>query len=160
MKKILTILAAVAVVVVAVQSCSAQKIFSKTAKLPGVTSVYVGPAMMKLGMAFAAGEGDDFTKFARDIKSVEVLTSETAEAAKSLKAACDSVVGARGYEQLLDVTDKNETTVIYGAVPESSNNSEINGMLILTQDQKEVNLVYINGKIDLNRMLDEYGAKN
>lgn len=159
MKKILTILAAVAVVAVAVQSCSAQKIFDKTAKLPGVTSVYVGPAMMKLGMAFAAGEGDDFTKFARDIKSVEVLTSETAAAAKSLIAACDSVVAARGYEQLLDVKESNETTVIYGAVPESSKNNEINGMLILTQDQKEVNLVYINGKIDINQMMNEYSEK-
>lgn len=161
MKKIVVTFILSTLCMILTTSCKAQsKLFTDAAKLPDVTSVYVSPAMMKLGGAMmAASNYNDYKKYIKKIKSMEVLTSDSSESKKKLNAMCDSIIAANKYELLIETTENNDRTMIYSQVPEDENTTMSNGLVIVNSDGSDLSVVYINGQIDVAEIVKEHAEQ-
>ncbi len=156
MKKILTTITLSLLCIFMAPSCISQgKIFKDVSNLPGVTTVYIGPAMMKLaGTGMAMSDDKDYAKYVKDIKSIDVMTCEEASSVPQVRALCDSIVEARQFELLLESNDDGEHTSMYGRVPENEGDF-IEDLLIYNVSAKECNFVYIRGKVDVGAIMSE-----
>lgn len=161
MKKTLSILVLAIAALLTAPSCISQaKVFKDAASLPDVTSVYIGPALLKMaGSASTMGGYGDYSQYVSGVKNLEILTCESPRAIDRLATVCDSIISTLHYEVMLDANEDNEHTVIYAGVPDQENPSVIEGLLIVNREKNEYNLVFIRGKIDIGKMASDF-SKN
>lgn len=160
MKKTLIIILMSVVALLTAPSCISQgKVFKEAASLPGVTSVYIGTAMMRLaGGAASVSEYGEYAKYISDIKSIEVLSCEDASQIKAVSDICNRILAEMHYEVLLEADEGNEHTVIYGGVADTENPDIIDDMVIVSQEASEYDVVFIRGKINVAQMMQDNAA--
>lgn len=154
MKKIGIIIVLALVAFVGTQSCIAQsKVFKEAASIEGVTSIYISPLLLKLGTTPAElGHGlDDAVK---EISAFEVITAE--ENCKNLPKvaeSCRKIIAGMGCEVLMDVNEDNDKVKIYASVPKGGTYAD--KLIIEVDEGKEYTVVYVKGKIDLEKVMKD-----
>ena len=142
-----------------------KRVFAGVANMPGVESVYVGPAALRLMGAAATmtsgmpGVPPDLLKSLHSIKSLEVLECSNPESNAKIKAAVKKIIDTNTLELILERKDAEESVRIYAYVPENSSElTPLCNLLIENSESDEYSVVYINGTLDiaeLERMNDE-----
>ncbi len=158
MKRTLILLFVSCLFALAPTSCVGQaKVFTSIAKLDGVTSVYIGKAALRLGAGAAMLQGEFAgSKAIRKLNSIEVVSVENSAVIPKAKTEAEKIIADKKMDVLVETKEDNESVVIYGGVPDSKNADIINDMLIYTCEPSELNLIYINGVINLAELLQEY----
>ncbi|MBD5316377.1 MAG: DUF4252 domain-containing protein [Bacteroides sp.] len=137
-------------------SCKAQKIFSEVASVDGVTSVYLSPAMCKMAKLGSMGLPADGIK---DLKCVEIINCEDAQALPKVKSMCESTIGNLNAEVLTEVSDNGEQVRIYG-IPASPEIPEVlSAIVIEAAEPGQYSAIHIVGTFDLEAIIASMGAQ-
>ena len=131
------------------------RIFGEVANLPGVESVYIGPAALRLAMKSLPTEGklvDGLGGAIRELKSVEVIECDNRKSIDKIEKFARGLIDSLSLEVIVEATENDEKTRIYGIVPEGGKENTINALLIESREKDEYTLVYIRGVIDLTEI--------
>lgn len=156
MKKFSLIVVVLICAILGAQNCNAQaKVFKEAAAIEGVTSIYISPLLLKMGGTKSLGHGlDDAVK---EIKAFEMIESEqTGERQAKVVDICRKKIASLGCELLMEVNDDEDKVKIYASVPKGS---EYADQLIIEVDEtgKEYVVIYVKGKIDLQKVMKDKG---
>ena len=118
MKKIIILLLAFAVSMVssAAQN-SKKKIYSEYSGKPGVSAVYISPAMFKLMKTVPDIEINsqevNFSRFIRTLEGMYILNTSDQDIASRLAKDVESELRYGKHELLMEAIEENQTTRIY-----------------------------------------------
>lgn len=128
-------------------SAFAQKEFiDKLGNIDGVTSVYVSKTMLKLLPQLDVKELD-LKKISQKMDGVEILTAENQNAVKKLKSGALSYLQKNKYEQLMEVKDGKDNTIIYM----KQKNKDYSSFVLLSADGNHTGftLIALSGSLTL-----------
>ena len=161
MKRTLILVLISAVMCLLPSGCSAQaKVFESVAKLPDVTSVYIGKAAMRMagGAAMVSSELSGASADAiKKINSHETITCENKKTNPAADDKAAEVISRLKLEVLVESSEGDEKAIIYGGVPAEDDPDYVKNILIYNVTPSEFNLVYIAGLINLAEFVKDGG---
>lgn len=149
MKRILFffIISMMVVIAQAADSPSKERVLGKLASLPGVESVYIGPAALRLA-AGSVNAIPGVPSGVKDLKSVEVIQCDNKESESQIRNFVRKLIKQRKFEEIVENVSEGERVVIYGYVPDTSA-ATLNNVLIEVSEDGEYVVVYIEGTINV-----------
>ena len=149
MKSIASIIVAL-IAMVFTTGCSAKKQFADIASNDDVTSVYIGKTMLKMAGSVGGDFSDDIDvkSLIKDLNSIEILTCEKASVVKKIAPGIEQRIVSLNADVLMEANEDNENVVIYGT-PDPQDENKISNLIIYTREPGELNLVVLNGSIDM-----------
>lgn len=141
-----------------VSAAPAQRIFSEISNLPGVESTYIGPAALRLAGSYIPLDDASMGGIGsaiKSLKSIEVVECDNPKSFNKLRKFCDGLVDSLNLEIIIESTEDDEKTRIFGLVPDGDGTQDGNtleGLLIETLEKGEYNLVFVRGTIDLSKL--------
>lgn len=136
------------------------KVFESVAKLPDVTSVYIGKAAMRMagGAAMVSSELSGASADAiKKINSLEIITCENKKSIPAAEAKVAEIIAKLKLEVLVETNEGDEKAIIYGGVPVEGDSDYVQNILIYNSTPSELNLVYIDGRINLTEFVKDSG---
>ncbi len=166
MKRSIIILALLPLLAIVSVSCSAHsRLLKDAAAVKDVTSVYVGKMMLKLGTSFAGqsyAENFNVNELISDLNSIEVVETDSKKACAQLRTVFDNIVASNNCEIISEVNDTEGNDVdivrIYLLTPDEKNKHE--GILIATDEGSDFTIVFLSGKIDLEKLAGSIDASS
>lgn len=156
MKKILTLVAALFILVAANQAQTLRSLFDKYSEDERFSYVTVGNGMMNFASKF--GHQDKNSKDVMSkMKSVKILTlNDQANSAimKTVLNELDKVVESGNFETAVEARDKGERVHIYYRITGNDNAD----MLIVSKDKGEFSLIWISGKMTKEEMMHTFSS--
>lgn len=153
MKKIIILLLAFAVSMVssAAQN-SKKKIYSEYSGKPGVSAVYISPAMFKLMKTVPDIEINsqevNFSRFIRTLEGMYILNSSDQDIASRLAKDVESELRYGKHELLMEAIEDNQTTRIYIV----QNDSIVSDLILLSRDGHSTSYISITGEMPLDEL--------
>lgn len=153
MKKIIILLLAFAVSMV---SSAAQnrkkKIYSEYSGKPGVSAVYISPAMFKLMKTVPDIEINsqevNFSRFIRTLEGMYILNTSDQDIASRLAKDVESELRYGKHELLMEAIEENQTTRIYIV----QNDSIVSDLILLSRDGHSTSYISITGEMPLDEL--------
>lgn len=151
--KIFTFICLLAIGLCSTSACASKKLLPKLKKQPGISSVYVGKAL--LNMSGASGgmglPGVDVDVMGKNLDSIDIISAETASAAKYLRSiTADAIDKLDGVELAMERQDDDTSTQIY-VVP-SSDGSHYTRLILLVNDIDEYTIIDMQGTLPLDAL--------
>ena len=152
MKNLLVKLTVATAALLVSATCHAQKIFNSLADNPNVESVFVGKAMMNMGINMLGDDKDsqDIYNAVNEIESIEIISCEVPKEIAKIKSQAAKILAKLKLQTLLETKEDGETVVIYGHTP--ANGETISDMVIETTEKNEYSLIHIKGKINVKAL--------
>lgn len=153
MKKIIILLLAFAVSMVssAAQN-SKKKIYSEYSGKPGVSAVYISPAMFKLMKTVPDIEINsqevNFSRFIRTLEGMYILNTSDQGIASRLAKDVESELRYGKHELLMEAIEENQTTRIYIV----QNDSIVSDLILLSRDGHSTSYISITGEMPLDEL--------
>ena len=153
MKKIIIIALAV---IISMASAAAQnskkQIYIDYSGKPGVSAVYISPAMFKLMKAVPDIEINDqevnFSRFIRTLEGMYILSIDEPEMASQLVRDVEKELRNGKHELLMEAVEGNETTRIYVIQKDSI----ISDLVLLARDGSSTSYISITGQMPLEEI--------
>jgi len=144
----------VAVMVMSGWIASAQSQFDKFEDIDGVTSVVVTQKAFSLMSKVGAESDDEYMQMIKNINSLKVFATESAEVAKQMEAAAKSYLKSANLEELMRVRDGESNVTIY--VKEGKSEDFVKELFMFVKDgnnsSSESVIISLTGDIDLNQI--------
>lgn len=153
MKKIIILLLAFAVSMVssAAQN-SKKKIYSEYSGKPGVSAVYISPAMFKLMKTVPdieiKSQEVNFSRFIRTLEGMYILNTSDQDIASRLAKDVESELRYGKHELLMEAIEENQTTRIYIV----QNDSIVSDLILLSRDGHSTSYISITGEMPLDEL--------
>ena len=153
MKKIIILLLAFAVSIVssAAQN-SKKKIYSEYSGKPGVSAVYISPAMFKLMKTVPDIEINsqevNFSRFIRTLEGMYILNTSDQDIASRLAKDVESELRYGKHELLMEAIEENQTTRIYIV----QNDSIVSDLILLSREGHSTSYISITGEMPLDEL--------
>ena len=153
MKKIIILLLAFAVSMVssAAQN-SKKKIYSEYSGKPGVSAVYISPAMFKLMKTVPDIEINsqevNFSRFIRTLEGMYILNTSDQDIASRLAKDVESELRYGKHELLMEAIEENQTTRIYIV----QNDSIVSDLILLSRDGHSTSYISMTGEMPLDEL--------
>lgn len=153
MKKIIILLLAFAVSMVssAAQN-SKKKIYSEYSGKPGVSAVYISPAMFKLMKTVPDIEINsqevNFSRFIRTLEGMYILNTSDQDIACRLAKDVESELRYGKHELLMEAIEENQTTRIYIV----QNDSIVSDLILLSREGHSTSYISITGEMPLDEL--------
>lgn len=131
-------------------ACSQSRYLSTLPTGVDVNRLFIGPAMMKVAGNIDTGDkiGNQLMK---EVKSIEIYNCENAKLVESAAQAFDKVLQESKAEELVYNEDDSDVNKIL-LIP-SADNPEAGTLIVYNLEKKsEVNIVVLNGKIDMAKL--------
>ena len=153
MKKIIIIaLAAIISMTSAAAQNSKKQIYIDYSGKPGVSAVYISPAMFKLMKAVPDIEINDqdvnFSRFIRTLEGMYILNIEEPEMASQLVRDVEKELINGRHELLMEAVEGSETTRIYVVEKDSI----ISDLVLLARDGSSTSYISITGQMPLEEI--------
>ncbi|MBQ8049443.1 MAG: DUF4252 domain-containing protein [Bacteroidales bacterium] len=153
MKKIIIIaLAAIISMASAAAQNSKKQIYIDYSGKPGVSAVYISPAMFKLMKAVPDIEINDqevnFSRFIRTLKGMYILSIDEPEMASQLVRDVEKELRNGKHELLMEAVEGSETTRIYVIQKDSI----ISDLVLLARDGSSTSYISITGQMPLEEI--------
>ncbi len=140
-----------------------ERVFSNLASRDDVTSVYIGKAALRIASQsmFAGKMGMTESRMqlvgaaARNLESVEIISTEKKKAFPAIKETVCDVVKKLGLEVVVEAKEPGENTVVYVCMPEDGTDN-IDCLLIETHDNEDYSVVFVKGQISFSELKDGY----
>lgn len=143
----------VAVMVMSGWMASAQSQFDKFEDIDGVTSVVVTQKAFSLMSKIGAESDDEYMQLIKNINSLKVFATESADVAKQMESAAKSYLKSANLEELMRVRDGGSNVTIY--VKEGKSEDFVKELFMFVKDgdsSKESVIISLTGDIDLNQV--------
>lgn len=144
----------VAVMVMSGWIASAQSQFDKFEDIEGVTSVVVTQKAFSLMSKIGSESDDEYMNLIKNIESLKVFATESAEVAKQMEEAAKSYLKTANLEELMRVKDGDSNVTIY--VKEGKSEDFVKELFMFVKDSdnssKESVIISLTGNIDLNQI--------
>lgn len=134
---------------------NAQRLFTGFGNDKYISTVYISPAAMRLGLSLGEGIGskkDSDMTFVKDAiknpQGMEIVSAETKAASDKVKAVVDKEMKKLGMELLLETREGDEMVNIYTG--RLIKDSIMKDVLIETIDGNEYTVIYVKGEVDVN----------
>lgn len=152
MKKVYAIVAMLTLAVTAFAQ-SARDIYNKYSDLPGISAVYVSPAMFRMiGKIPDMDIQDNHVNLSSVIKSMSgfyLLSAEgNPDAGKDLYSEVSRLMNKGIYELLLEAKEDGEATRLYTIGDEKY----VTALVMLTRSGDDVTYISIDGKMDRGKL--------
>ena len=153
MKKIIILLLAFAVsMVTSAAQNSKKKIYSEYSGKPGVSAVYISPAMFKLMKTVPDIEINsqevNFSRFIRTLEGMYILNTSDQDIASRLAKDVESELRYGKHELLMEAIEENQTTRIYIV----QNDSIVSDLILLSRDGHSTSYISITGEMPLDEL--------
>ena len=153
MKKIIIIaLAAIISMTSAAAQNSKKQIYIDYSGKPGVSAVYISPAMFKLMKSVPDIEINDqdvnFSRFIRTLEGMYILNIEEPEMASQLVRDVEKELINGRHELLMEAVEGSETTRIYVVEKDSI----ISDLVLLARDGSSTSYISITGQMPLEEI--------
>lgn len=138
-------------------ACSQSRYLSTLPTGADVNRLFIGPAMMKV--AGNIDTGDEIgNQLMKEVKSIEIYNCENAKLVESAAQAFDKVLQESKAEELVYNEDDSDVNKIL-LIP-SADNPEAGTLIVYNLEKKsEVNIVVLNGKIDMAKLASMIGRQ-
>lgn len=151
---ILTIMAAINF------SCIGQsKIFKEISSNYDVTTVRISKAMMRLAGNVSVLGGDKdvaaVSKSLKGIDGIEIVNCDRDSEILKIMPHLSKLIEEYNLEVLVEVKDGNQNVNIYGHVTDDDPGN-VKDILIVTREPSELNIIFIQGKADLETLMNQY----
>lgn len=128
-------------------------------KYPGgmkISTVYVSPAALKLGLSLTSKDSkiNSLKSLMKKPESIEILNTRRDSSFSVLNRECKKKVKELKMELILNCSQKGEKVNIY--IGKIINSNEIKDIMIETEDADEYSIVYIKGIINAKELLNRY----
>lgn len=156
MKKMIILIAALLMAFVAGQAQTLQSFFDKYGNDERFQYVSVGKGMMNMASAFGGMAKNDKDMMSK-MKGVKILTLESDAGSgimQSVVRELDQIIDKGNFETAVEVRDKGQRVNIYYRVIGNDNAD----MLIVTKEKNELNLIWINGKMTKEEMMNSFSG--
>ena len=141
-------------------SAQKSKIFEAAKNLKEVTTIYVSPSLLKLGLSTAAmtesmGEAAGYVK---SLKGLEVINTSLRQSADSLRTVTRRFVkdSKEAIDLLLEVNDDESLINIFGNLDKGDDTT----LILEVNDEGEYSIIYLKGEIDVEGLLKTYAGSN
>lgn len=138
-------------------ACSQSRYLSTLPTGADVNRLFIGPAMMKVAGNIDTGDkiGNQLMK---EVKSIEIYNCENAKLVESAAQAFDKVLQESKAKELVYNEDDSDVNKIL-LIP-SADNPEAGTLIVYNLEKKsEVNIVVLNGKIDMAKLASMIGEQ-
>jgi len=159
MKNIMRLFVFATLCITCIPSAYTQKVFTEIAKTKGVTSIYVGKAMLRIasGSAMQNMMGDklNIDCMLNYLDSIEIITCKSPDAIAEMEKVGAKVIDSLDLEVLTEVEEDNMRMVMMGAI--DKNQTEVKTVLIYVNDNGEVAYIVMRGNIPvsvLNKLIN------
>ena len=136
-------------------SCAAQKTFSEVSNMKGVTSIYIGPTMLKLaGSSIDIGgkqDAVDLKKLSKGLSSIEIVQCDN-DLSEEVEKACKKILSQYAFEIITEVSEDNQNVEISSVL--NDDGKSMNMLLITVKEKNELVYILMKGKIDTETLLN------
>ncbi|MDD4992966.1 MAG: DUF4252 domain-containing protein [Paludibacter sp.] len=154
MKKMLTLVAALFILVAVNQAQTLQSLFDKYSDDERFEYVSIGKGMMNMASAFG-GVGKHGKEMMGKMKGIKILTLEASSDSplmKSVERDLRQVIEDGDFETAVEARDKGERVHIYYRVSGKDNAD----MLIVTKERGELSLIWMSGRMTKEEMMNSF----
>lgn len=152
MKPIRPTFTAILILLLSLPVMAQKRLFSDLPKRDDITTVFISPAAMKLGLNFA-NDGNDsemamIKKGLRNPQGMEIVSAESVAAKKILAEKIQKVLSTLKLDLLLETNEGDEITYIYTSG--TTGDTTLQDIIIINEEPDEYNVIYIRGEIDMS----------
>ncbi len=151
MKKIYAIIAAIALAIPAF-SQNGKELYNKYSDLPGVSAVYISPAMFrligKIPDVELADEDVNFTPIIKSMNGFYLLSTENAATGEKLYSEVSRGLKGSKYELLMEAKEDGEVMRLYSVGDEKT----VSSLVMLAKDGTETTFLSIDGQMDRSKL--------
>lgn len=155
-KKILILICAMVVSLVATTACAANRLLPDLKKQDGLTTVYVGKTLIRMvgcnaiNVAPGVVDMDDIVKY---LDSVEIVNADSKQSVSYLRPLMERAMKSlQGLDLAMEIKEDDETVNIYTVA--GSTADRISRILITVAEDDELTLIDMQGDIPANMLED------
>lgn len=151
MKKIYAIIAAIVLALPAFAQ-GGKDLYNKYSDLPGVSAVYISPAMFrligKIPDVELADEDVNFTPIIKSMNGFYLLSTENADTGEKLYKEVSGNLKKSKYELLMEAKEDGEVMRLYSV----GDSKTVTSLLMLAKDGTETTFLSIDGQMDRSKL--------
>ena len=151
MKKIFAIMAAIALALPAFAQ-GGKDLYNKYSDLPGVSAVYISPAMFrligKIPDVELADEDVNFTPIIKSMNGFYLLSTEDTATGEKLYGEVSRGLNKSKYELLMEAKEDGEVMRLYSV----GDSKTVSSLLMLAKDGSETTFLSIDGQMDRSKL--------
>ena len=151
MKKIFAIMAAIALALPAFAQ-GGKELYNKYSDLPGVSAVYISPAMFrligKIPDVELADEDVNFTPIIKSMNGFYLLSTEDTATGEKLYGEVSRGLNKSKYELLMEAKEDGEVMRLYSV----GDSKTVTSLLMLAKDGSETTFLSIDGQMDRSKL--------
>ena len=151
MKKIYAIIAAIALALPAFAQ-GGKDLYNKYSDLPGVSAVYISPAMFrligKIPDVELADEDVNFTPIIKSMNGFYLLSTEDTATGEKLYGEVSRGLNKSKYELLMEAKEDGEVMRLYSV----GDSKTVTSLLMLAKDGSETTFLSIDGQMDRSKL--------
>ena len=151
MKKIYAIIAAIVLALPAFAQ-GGKDLYNKYSDLPGVSAVYISPAMFrligKIPDVELADEDVNFTPIIKSMNGFYLLSTEDTATGEKLYGEVSRGLNKSKYELLMEAKEDGEVMRLYSV----GDSKTVTSLLMLAKDGSETTFLSIDGQMDRSKL--------
>jgi len=155
MKKI-ALLTLAAMMAVTMSAQSGKQLYKKYFDRDGIETVHLSGFLMRTAgrLATVDMDGKDFSKFARSLKGMYVISAETPEMRSSLAADIRKIIRKGDLESLMETSSDGQKVMMYI----SGTGDDVTELAIVTLGEEDVTFVGFEGRMS-RAELEQWAAE-
>jgi hypothetical protein len=156
MKKVVTVIAALFMIVAVSQAQTLQSLFDKYSDDERFEYVSVGKGMLNMASGFV-GKGKNSKDMVDKMRGIKILSLKAGADSPLLKAVehdLNLIVSNGEFETAVEARDKGERVHIYYRVSGKDNAD----MLIVTKERGEFSIIWMSGKMTKEEMMHSFSS--
>ena len=144
MKKI-ALLALTAMMAVSMSAQSGKQLYKKYFDNEGMETVHISGFLLRTAGRAATVDldGKDFSKFARSLKGLYIITAQTPDTRAALGADIRKIIRKGDLESLMESSSDGQKMMMYI----NGNDEDVTELAIVTLDEETVTLVSLEGRM-------------
>ena len=144
MKKF-ALLALTAMMAVSMSAQSGKQLYKKYFDSEGMETVHISGFLLRTAGRAATVDldGKDFSKFARSLKGLYIITAQTPETRAALGADIRKIIRKGDLESLMESSSDGQKMMMYI----NGNDDDVTELAIVTLDEETVTLVSLEGRM-------------
>ena len=155
MKKIITkaFLLVLVLTVLPLTACSQKRMLSELPSGEGVSKIFISKYMVQLGAKIGAKEMGEYSHLLDEITGIEVYSCENAQLKPKVNEIWTKELEKYNASELVAAEEDNEESYIY-LLSKDKDGTEPIGLAIVSSDKNEMNIVVIQGEINLDAVAE------